>query len=256
MRNDPGSASPETPSIDAVADGILEELKCMGSEAELVGMVHSGISVDNAFGVSIYDLRKMAASIGTDHELALALWETGNHEARLLACFIDDPVVVTLEQMEAWAACFDSWDICDQTTTSLFDMSAHAWPMAVKWAGREGEWVKRAGFAMMAGLAAHDRKASDRDFERLFDLIEQGASDSRNFVKKAVNWALRNIGKRNLSLNSAAVACAERISRAANLRAGAKRGGDPDARAARWVAADALRELRSEKVPVRLNRRG
>ncbi len=224
----------------------------MGSERDRAGKARYGINVENAFGVSVFELRKVAKRIGVDHALAQALWATGNHEARLLACFIDDPARLSAEQMESWAKDFDSWDICDQATTSLFDLSPLAWPKAKEWAGRDGEWVKRAGFSTLAGLAVHDKAAADRDFERLFPLIELGAFDERNFVKKAVNWALRNIGKRNRALNSAALACAERIRMEADRRAGGPRGGDPKARAARWVAADAVRELGSEKVRARL----
>lgn len=228
----------------------------MGSERDRAGMARYGINVDDASGVSIYALREVAARIGTDHALALALWATGRHEARLLACFVDDPAAVTEVQLEAWAREFDSWDICDQATTSLFDQTPHAWRKAAEWAAREEEWVRRGGFALMAGLAVHDKVADDATFTRLLPLIEQGASDDRNFVKKAVSWALRNIGKRNLALNAAAVACAERILAAANARAGGVRGGDAGARAARWVATDALRELRSDKVRERLERQG
>lgn len=234
--------------------GILAELRGMGSAKERAGMAHYGINVENAFGVSIYELRKVAKRLGTDHELALALWETGNHEARLLACFVDDPAAVTEEQMEAWAADFDSWDVCDQATTSLFDLTKHAWAKATEWAKREEEWVKRGGFALMAGLAVHDKAATDRAFMKLLPLIERGALDDRNFVKKAVNWALRNIGKRNLPLNAAALACAEKIRDTANRKAGGERGGDTRVRAARWVAADALRELGAEKMQARLGR--
>jgi 3-methyladenine DNA glycosylase AlkD len=215
-------------------------------------MARYGINVENAFGVSVNQLRKVAKRLGTDHELALALWATGNHEARLLACFVDDPALVSDRQLEAWARDFDSWDICDQATTSLFDLTKHAWSKAVKWAGRDQEWVKRAGFALMAGLAVHDKSAGSQAFVKLLPVIERGALDHRNFVKKAVNWALRNIGKRNRVLNGAAIACAERIRSAANWRAGGERGGDPAARSARWVATDALRELASAKVQARL----
>ena len=215
-------------------------------------MARYGINVENAFGVSVYELRKVARSLGTDHELALALWATGNHEARLLACFVDDPAMVTEEQVEAWASDFDSWDICDQATTSLFDRTKHAWAKAAEWAKRDEEWVKRGGFALMAGLAVHDKTATNQAFESLLPLIERGAWDDRNFVKKAVNWALRNIGKLNRALNAAAIACAERIRDSANLRAGGERGGDPPTRSARWVAVDALRELTSDKVQSRL----
>ena len=238
-----------------VAD-ILAELRSLGSAKNRAGMARYGINVENAFGVSIYELRRVAKRLGTDHELALALWATGNHEARLLACFVDDPAAVTEEQTEAWAGDFDSWDICDQATTSLFDLTEHAWAKATEWAVRDEEWVERGGFALMAGLAVHDKVATDRAFMRLLPLIERAASDDRNFVKKAVNWALRNIGKRNRALNAAAIACAEKIRAAANRRAGGDRGGDrggdPQARSARWVATDALRELGSDKIQERL----
>ncbi|HEY5960830.1 MAG TPA: DNA alkylation repair protein, partial [Polyangiaceae bacterium] len=205
---------------------ILVELRAMGSERDRAGKASFGINVENAFGVSVYELRKVAARLGTSHPLALALWATGNHEARLVACFVDDPAEVSERQMEAWARDFDSWDICDQATTSLFDLSPHAWSKAVEWAKRDEEWTKRAGFALMAGLAVHDKAATDRAFERLFPLVERAAFDERNFVKKAVNWALRNIGKRNLALHAAAITCAQRIREQANVDAGGARGGD------------------------------
>jgi len=233
---------------------LIAKLRALGSKKDRAGMAHYGINVDDAFGVSIYELRKIAKRLGTDHGLALALWATGNHEARLLACFVDDPAAVTEQQTEAWASDFDSWDICDQATTSLFDLTEHAWTKAAAWAKRDEEWVKRGGFALMAGLAVHDKAASDRVFVKLLPLIERAASDERNFVKKAVNWALRNIGKRNRALNKAAIACAEKIRTAANKCASGDRGGDPGARSARWVAADALRELTSEKVQARLKK--
>jgi 3-methyladenine DNA glycosylase AlkD len=217
-------------------------------------MARYGIEVSHAFGVSVYELRRMAKRLARDHALALALWATGNHEARLLACFVDDPTSVTEAQLEAWVRDFDSWDVCDQATTSLFDQTRFAWAKAVAWGRRDEEWVKRAGFALMAGLAVHDRTATDDSFRRLFPLVTRAAFDERNFVKKAVNWALRNIGKRNRALNRAAVGCATRLLRVANARAGGERGGDPATRAARWVAADALRELGSAKVQARLSR--
>jgi 3-methyladenine DNA glycosylase AlkD len=231
---------------------LLAELRSLGSEEDRAGMARYGIEVKDAFGVSVYELRRIAKRLGTDHALALALWATGNHEARLLACFVDDPAQVDERQLESWAGDLDSWDVCDQAATSLFDQTRHAWAKAAQWARRDEEWVKRAGFALVAGLAAHDRDASDRAFLRLLPLLERGAADPRNYVKKAVSWALRNVGKRNRALNAAAVACAERILEAANRRAGGARGGDPADRAARWVASDVLRELRSEKVRARL----
>ncbi len=243
-------------ACDTQVTHLLRELRSMGSEQDRAGMARYGINVENAFGVSIYHLRKIAKRLGRDHTLALALWATGNHEARLLAWFVDDPAQVTRKQMDAWADDFDSWDLCDQATTSLFDLTAHAWPKAIEWAERTEEWRKRGGFALMAGLAVHDKAAADRAFMGLLPFIERGAFDQRNFVKKGVNWALRNIGKRNAALHAAALACAEQIRAAANQAAGGERGGDADTRAARWVATDALRELGSEKVLERWNRSG
>jgi 3-methyladenine DNA glycosylase AlkD len=242
------------PSMRPEVAAVLTELRTMGSRKEVAGMARVGINATDAFGVSVYELRKVARRLGTDHALALALWSTGNHEARLLACFVDDPTAVTEQQMERWARDFDSWDICDQATTSLFDQTPHAWPKAVEWAERDEEFTRRGGFALMAGLAVHDRTANDRDFMRLFPVIRRHATDDRNFVKKAVNWALRNIGKRNRALNAAASACAEKIRADANRQSGGTRGGDPGARAARWIATDALRELGSEKVQARLRK--
>jgi 3-methyladenine DNA glycosylase AlkD len=237
---------------DQRVSAILAELRALGSEKHRAGMARYGINVERAFGVSIYELRKVAKRLGADHGLALALWATGNHEARLLAGFVDDPAAVTPQQMDAWAGEFDSWDICDQACTSLFDQTAHAWSKAVVWAKRDEEWIKRGGYALMAGLAWHDKTTGSQAFLKLLPLIERGAGDDRNFVKKAVNWALRNIGKRSRALNRAAITCAKKILMAANRRAGADRGGDAGARAARWVASDALRELKSENVQERL----
>jgi len=240
--------------MDARVTALLTELRARGSARNRAGMARYGINVQHACGVSVHELRRIARRLGTDHGLALSLWSTGHHEARLLACFVDDPEQVSARQMEAWARDFDSWDLCDQATTSLFDRTGHAWTKAVQWAGRGDEWVKRAGFSLMAGLAVHDKAATDRAFLRLLPVIEREAFDDRNFVKKAVNWALRNIGKRNGALHQAAIACAERIRAEANGRAGGERGGDAAARSARWVATDALRELRSEKARARAAR--
>lgn len=224
---------------------MVDELRALGSQAHRAGMARFGIEIDRASGVSIPDVRSLARRIGKDHELAQALWATGHHEARLLACFIDDPRAVTQEQAQAWADDLDSWDLCDQAATSLFIRTPLAWPLAVQWARREEPWVRRAGFAMMAGLAVHDRTAADRAFMDLFPLIERAAADDRNFVRKGVSWALRNIGKRNDALRIAALACARGMLAAANARAGGPRGGDAGARSARWVATDAIRELQA-----------
>lgn len=255
MREGKGMSRHEAPARQQAA-ALLVELRALGSEANRAGMARYGINVEQAFGVSVRTLRALAARIGTDHELALALWATGQHEARLLACFVEDPAAVTEAQAEAWAEAFDSWDLCDQATTSLFDRTPLAWPKAVQWAQRDEPWVRRAGFALMAGLAVHDKAAPDRAFMKLLPLIEQAAADDRNFVRKAVNWALRNIGKRNGALNAAALACARRILAAANARAGGPRGGDAGARSARWVATDAIRELGAAKLRARLQGRG
>ena len=240
----------ERPEVAA----ILAEIAAQGSEANRAGMARYAIRVDDAWGVPVTELRRIARRLGRDHELALELWQTSNHEARLLAAFVDEPARVDGQQMERWAADFDSWDVCDEVTTDLFDQTPLAWTKAVEWAGRPEEFVKRGGFALMAGLAVHDKVAADEAFLELLALVEREAFDERNFVKKAVNWALRNIGKRDLMLNAAAVTCARRIRAAADERAGGPRGGDTGARAARWIAGDALRELGSPKVLVRLGR--
>lgn len=233
------------------ARDLLLRLAGMGSEADRLGMARYGIKADDAFGVSIWKLRKVADECGRDHELALALWATGNHEARLLASMVDDPAAVREAQMEEWAAAFDSWDICDQVTSNLFDKTPFAYRKVEEWAAREEEWVKRAAFATAAALAVHDKTASDERFLVILSLCEREAGDDRNFVKKAVNWALRNIGKRNAALHAAALQAAAAILAAGDARAAADRR-DPAARSMRWVARDALRELDSEKVRRRL----
>jgi 3-methyladenine DNA glycosylase AlkD len=226
---------------------VMDELAGMASEENRAGMARYGIKTDDAFGVSVYELRRIAKGYRRDHELALALWGTGNHEARLLASMVDDPAQVTAEQMESWAGDFDSWDVCDQVTSNLFDKTPFAYAKVAEWSGREDEWVKRAAFATAAALAVQDKKAADKRFVPILALIRREAGDDRNFVKKAVNWALRNIGKRDAALHVAAIETAEEILAAADARAAADRR-DPAARSGRWIARDALRELRSEKV--------
>jgi len=232
---------------------VMDELAAQASDESRAGMARYGINVANAFGVSVYELRRMARVLGTDHELALALWQTGNHEARLLASMVDDPGFVTEAQMEAWAATFDSWDVCDQVTSNLFDKTPWAYAKVREWSAAEDEWVKRAAFATAAALAVQDKVAADERFLPILALVAREAGDGRNYVKKAVNWALRNIGKRNAALHAAALETAEAILASAEARAAADRK-DPAARSARWVARDALRELRSEKTLRRLRR--
>ncbi len=239
----------------ARADAILADLASLGSEEARSGMARYGINTADAFGVSIYALRPLARQLGRDHDLALALWATGNHEARLLASMVDDPAAVTEPQMEAWVAAFDSWDVCDQVTSNLFDKTPLAYDKVSEWSSAEDEWVKRAAFATAAALAVQDKKAADELFLEILELCRREAGDDRNFVKKAVNWAVRNIGKRNLRLHAAAVATAEAILVEAEEHAAVDRK-DPAARSGRWIARGALRELRSEKVLERVRRRG
>ncbi|HSL67129.1 MAG TPA: DNA alkylation repair protein [Actinomycetota bacterium] len=212
----------------------------MADPSALEGMARYGIATERALGgISLPTLRAMARRIGRDHHLAAQLWDSGIHEARILAPLVDDPGLVTQDQMEAWAAGFDSWDVVDGACCSLFDRTPFAYQMAVEWSGREEEFVKRAAFSLMAGLAVHDKSAPNEAFQPFFTVIEREAGDRRNYVRKAVNWALRQIGKRNLTLNRRALAVAMRIHRTGP-------------RSARWVASDALRELESEAVRERL----
>lgn len=204
-------------------------------------MSRYGIETGKALGITVTELRGLARRLGRDHELATALWDSEIHEARLLATMIDDPAQVTEAQMEAWVHDLDSWDLCDQLAGNLFDRTRFAFRKAVEWSGREDEFVKRAGFALMASAAVHRRDAVDEQFEAFLPLIRAEAGDDRNFVKKAVSWALRQIGKRSPELNRRAILTAREIQRI-------------DARAARWIAGDALRELEGPAVQGRLAR--
>lgn len=221
---------------------ILSQLKSMENPKNVEGMARYGINPKNNLGISIYKLRPLAKEIGKNHKLSLELWNSGIHDARLLAVFIDDPKKVTEEQMDLWAKDFDSWDICDQACTSLFDLTPYAWKKVIEWAKREEEFVKRAAFSIIAGLAVHDKSATDEKFEQLIPIIIKHANDERNYVKKAVNWALRNIGKRNKTLNKKMVEVALTIQKI-------------DSKPAKWIASDAIRELNSEKVRQRLERK-
>jgi 3-methyladenine DNA glycosylase AlkD len=220
---------------------VVKRLKRMGDPKAAEGAGRFGIRVSNILGVNAPDLRRLAKEIGKDHALARKLWTTGIHDARVLATLIDDPAQVASRQMERWARDFDSWAVCDAACCCLFDKTPYAWQKAVEWTGRQPEYVKRAGFVLMAALAVHDKKAPDEPFEAFLPLLAEHADDERNFVKKAVNWALRQIGKRNARLNKLAIQTAEDI-----RRTGSK--------AAQWIAADALRELTSAEVQARLTR--
>jgi len=223
-------------------DEIMKKLYSMESKRNVEGMARYGINPNNNLGVSIYKLRPIAKENGKDHKLALKLWDSGIHDARLLACFIEEPDKVTPEQMDSWAEDFDSWDVCDQACTSLFDQTPFAWGKISEWAEREEEFVKRGAFSLIAGLSVHDKKSDDEKFEQLLPLIIKHSNDERNYVKKTVNWALRNIGKRNIYLNKKAVKVAEKIKKI-------------DSKTARWIANDAIRELTGEKVQKRLKRK-
>jgi len=214
---------------------VLAQLKALGNPDNVAGMARFGINPQNTLGVSMPALRQMAKQIGKDHALAGRLWATGIHEARILAALIDDPKQVSEAQMEQWVAEFDSWDVCDGVCCNLFDRMPIAYRKAAEWSQREEEYARRAGFALMSCLAWHDKKATDAELAEFLPLIKIGATDERNFVRKAVNWALRQIGKRNRHLNELAIQTAREIR-------------ELDSRAARWIAADALRELEGEAV--------
>jgi len=221
---------------------IIKKLYLLENPENAKGMARYGINQKNNLGISIYQLRPIAKEIGKNHELALKLWDSKIHDARLMACFIDEPERVTTDQMDDWVNDFDSWDICDQACTSLFDLSPLAYEKVFQWAEHEKEFVKRAAFSLIAGLTVHDKKANDKNFEDFLPLLIHHAVDDRNYVKKAVNWALRNIGKRNLYLNKAALVTAKEMQKM-------------DSKSARWIATDAIRELTSQKLIQRLERK-
>lgn len=220
------------------SEEVLARLYSLANPANVAGMARYGINTHNTLGISIYTLRPLAKEIGRDHTLSLKLWDSGIHEARILASYIDDPEQVTEEQLEDWVVDFDSWDVCDQVC-NLFAKTPWAYQKAFQWSKREEEFVKRAGFVLMAVLSVHDKQAPDEKLAQFFPVIMRESTDERNFVKKAVNWALRNIGKRNRHLNELAIETAQQIR-------------EIGAKSARWIASDALRELTGEKVQARL----
>jgi len=220
----------------------LAELRRLGTRQNVDGMARFGIRAKNVYGVSKPKMDLLAKRIGKDHHLAMQLWNSRVHDARILAGMVDEPRFVTPAQMDHWVRDFDNWDVCDGTCCHLFAHTRFAWQKAVAWSVKSAEFQKRAGFALMAYLAVHDKRAADRRFLKLLPTIRREACDGRNFVRKAVSWALRQIGKRNLRLNLAAVRAAERTRKM-------------DSASARWIAADALRELRSEAIQRRLRLR-
>ena len=218
---------------------IIERLKVMRDRKNIEWMTRFGINPNNTLGISVRDIRTIAKQIGKDHDLAQKLWSSGIHEARILASIVDDPRFVSEEQMDRWVKEIDSWDICDQCCGNLFDKTTFAYKKAKEWSKNDKEFVKRAGFSLIAYLAVHDTKASDKEFTKFLSAIKSAATDDRNFVKKAVNWALRQIGKRTIVLNREAIETAKEIQKI-------------DSKSAKWIASDALRELMGRAVQERL----
>jgi len=219
---------------------LLNEFKANENKENVLGMARFGINPNGTFGIPIPWLRKKAKEIGKNHSLAIELWDTGYHEPRILASMIAEPEKVTEDMMEKWVLDFDSWDVCDQVCMNLFDKTNLATKKAIDWAQREEEFVKRAGFALMASLAFHSKTFDNSTFESFLPYIINALDDNRNFVKKAVNWALRQIGKRNKSLNTIAIETAEFIL------------NNKNSKSAQWIANDALKELKNEKTISRL----
>ena len=228
------------------ASEIIKKLEPLGTPENVAGMARFAIITKKAFGVSAPNLRALAKEIKKQtkdrHKLALELWETEIHEARAIAYLIDDPKEVTEKQMDSWVADFDNWAICDGTCGHLFCRSEFAYKKVLEWSEREEEFIKRAGIVLIAWLAVHDKKADDEKIAQFLPILESKADDERNFIKKAVNWSLRQIGKRNLNLNKLAIESAEKIK-------------SQNTKSARWIAADALRELTNEKVKEKLKRK-
>ncbi|MCX6151006.1 MAG: DNA alkylation repair protein [Ignavibacteriales bacterium] len=214
---------------------VLKWIKSNANPKAVEGMARFAISSPIIYGVTINKLRPFAKLIGKNHRLSLELWKTKIHEARLLATMIDEPDKVTEKQMEKWVKEFKSWDICDQCCSNLFDKTSFAYQKAFEWSEREEEFVKRAGFVLMATLSIHNKKDDDKEFEKFFPIIIREATDERNFVRKAVNWALRQIGKRSVFLNQKAIEVANQILTI-------------DSKSAKWIAKDALKELTNEKI--------
>lgn len=227
-------------------DEIVKKLASMGSSKNVEGMSHFGIKTEKSFGVPTPDLKQFARAVKKQaddrHKLAQELWETGIYDARAVAFLIDDPAKVTHRQMDAWSKDFDNWATVDGTCCYLFCRTPFAFEKAFEWAEKKPEFIKRAAFSLIANITVHDKKIDDAKLATFLPLIEKHSDDDRNFVKKAVNWALRQIGKQSLALNKLAVESAERIK---------ERG----TRSARWIAADALRELRHEKTIESLRRK-
>jgi 3-methyladenine DNA glycosylase AlkD len=227
------------PRSPHTADQVVAKLKALENPATLAGKAHFGIDVSKALGLSMPQIRGIAKQIIKDHALAEAMWQADIHETRLIASMIDIPIEVSEDQMERWVIGFNSWDICDQTCGELFDRTPFTTNKIHEWAPREEEFVKRAAFALIAWQAVHNKKMPDEDFLEYLPVIQQASDDPRNFVKKAVNWALRQMGKRSVFLHAPALALAERLAAS-------------DDKTARWIGKDAAKELSSDKIRKRL----
>jgi 3-methyladenine DNA glycosylase AlkD len=217
----------------------IAALKGLATKATLDGMARYGIPSDNAFGVPVNVIQKLAKQLGHDHDLAEELWQSGHYEARMLAAYVDDPALVTPAQMDRWCGDFDSWAIVDTICFVLFDKSPHAWKKVTKWATKKDEFGKRAAFALLACLALHDKESDDECFAECLPLIERAATDERNFVKKGVSWALRSIGRRSTAMNQAATALARGLAASSDATA-------------RWIGKDVVRDITKPAVMKRL----
>ncbi len=231
--------NPSTLSVEDQVEFALTWLKRHSTRATLQGMARYAIPSDHAYGVAMKDIKALGTLLGRNQPLAVALWDTGVYEARMLASFVGDPQRLTAAQMERWCKDFDNWAFCDAMSFNLFDRTPHAWSKVVQWSSRTGEFEKRTAFALLWSLTVHDKRAGDEPFLQGLALVEREAGDSRNFVKKATNMALRAIGKRNRALNAAAVTVARRLAASQDVTA-------------QWVGKDALRELTSPSVKARL----
>jgi 3-methyladenine DNA glycosylase AlkD len=220
---------------------VIQTLESMGKPDNVAGMARFGINAENTLGISMPELRKLGKRIGKDHDLALRLFDSGIREARILATLVADPAAFTGEQAESWVVRLDSWDVCDQFCMGLMWRTPFACDKCFEWSARPEEFVKRAGFALIAKLAWSDKKATDETIAGFLPIIERESTDERNFVKKAVNWALRQIGKRDAALNARAIDTASRLAAS-------------DSKSARWIASDALRELEGEAVQARIGK--
>jgi len=224
------------------AKSALAELKSLSSRKYRDGMARYGLPMDRAMGVPVGEIQKLGKRIGTDQKLAVALWNTGWYEARMLTAYIADPAALTPAQMDRWCRDFDNWGICDTICFALFDKSPHAWKKVHAWAKKKPEFERRASFALLASLAGHDKESPDDRFLKTLPLFQKAASDDRNFVKKGVSWALRGIGHRSLSLHTAAVSLATQLSKSEDATE-------------RWLGKDVLRDLTRPAVSARLRQR-